>query len=89
MNADKNKNGSLTFDEVRTLVDQLNVKMDKDELRRLFEAANARKTAGGDKKKEALDQEEFVALYYSLLQRPELDEVSKIYYYYTYISTNQ
>ncbi len=39
-NADKNKNGSLTFDEVRSLIEQLNVKMDKDALKQLFDQAN-------------------------------------------------
>ena len=37
--ADKNKNGSLTFEEVRGLVDQLNVKMEKEDLQRLFDVS--------------------------------------------------
>jgi len=72
-NADKNKNGSLTFDEVKTLVDQLNVKIEKEDLRRLFNAANKNKSTKDQK--EALDEEEFVAFYYSLLKRPEIEAV--------------
>ena len=36
-NADKNKNGSLTFDECLGLTEQLNIKMEKDRLRELFQ----------------------------------------------------
>ncbi len=67
-NADKNKNGSLTFDECRKLIEQLNVKMDKEVLKDLFDAANCRKSVAagkdGKKEKEALDQDEFVSFYY-------------------------
>ena len=36
-NADKNSNGSLTFDECLGLTEQLNIKMDKVRLRELFQ----------------------------------------------------
>ena len=36
-NADKNKNGSLTFDECLGLTEQLNIQMDKDRLVELFQ----------------------------------------------------
>ena len=36
-NADKNKNGSLTFDECLGLTEQLNIEMDQDKLRELFQ----------------------------------------------------
>jgi len=64
----------LTFNEVLLLVDQLNVKIDKEDLRRLFEAANKNKSVNAAEK-EALDEEEFVAFYYSLLKRPEIEAV--------------
>ena len=35
-NADKNKSGCLTLDECKSLVEQLNIKMDKDTLKDLF-----------------------------------------------------
>ena len=72
-NADKNKNGSLTFDEVKTLTEQLNVKMDKEDLKKLFDVAN--KNPAKHREDEALDQDEFLAFYYSLLKRPELEDV--------------
>ena len=34
--ADKNKTGTLTLEECKTLVEQLNIKMDKETLRELF-----------------------------------------------------
>ena len=34
--ADKNKTGTLTLDECKTLVEQLNIKMEKATLRDLF-----------------------------------------------------
>ncbi len=72
-NADKNKNGSLTFNECRALIEQLNVKMDKEVLKEHFDAANKKKAKGEEK--EALDQDEFVSFYYSLLKRPEIEDV--------------
>lgn len=72
--ADKNGNGSLNLDECFDLIEQLNIKMPLAELKSLFKAANFVK-AKGHESEEALDETEFVTFYYSLLKRPELDEV--------------
>jgi len=71
--ADKNKNGSLTFEECLGLTEQLNIQMDKKNLLEFFQAANKNKAKKGEK--EALDESEFISFYYSLLRRPELDEI--------------
>lgn len=42
-----------------------------------FQAANKKKSKG--REEEALDQEEFIAFYYSLLKRPELEGVFRKY----------
>ena len=76
--ADKNGNGKLSYKEVKDLIESLNVKLDKEVLDSLFIAANERK-ATRKEKEEALDEEEFVTFYYSLLQRPELDDVFQRY----------
>ena len=76
--ADKNGNKKLSFKEIKELMDSLNVKVDKAFLEGMFDAANTRK-AVGRKEEEALDEEEFVTFYYSMLERPELDEVFQEY----------
>ena len=69
--ADKNGNGSLTLSECQTLIEQLNIKMSLEELEKLFQRANFIK----EKKEQALNEAEFVQFYYSLLRKPELEEV--------------
>ena len=76
--ADKNGNKKLSFKEIKELMDSLNVKVDKGFLEGMFQAANTRK-AVGKKEEEALDEEEFVTFYYSMLERPELDGVFQKY----------
>jgi hypothetical protein len=49
------------------------MQIDKDVLSGLFVTANERK-AKGKKEEEALDEEEFITFYYSLLQRPGEEE---------------
>lgn len=76
-NADVNNNGSLNFEECLTLLNQLNVSMDRKDAKRLFDESNFRKVKidGED----ALDPEEFVHFYRALLQRPEIEELMKSY----------
>ena len=76
--ADKNGNKKLSFKEIKELLESLNVKVGKEELEGMFQAANTRK-AVGQKEEEALDEEEFVTFYYSMLDRPELDGVFQKY----------
>ena len=40
--ADKNKNGSLTFDECLGLTEQLNIQMDKERLVELFQVISCK-----------------------------------------------
>lgn len=76
-NADVNNNGSLNFEECLTLLNQLNVSMDRKDAQRLFDESNFRKVKidGED----ALDPEEFVHFYRALLRRPEIEELMKSY----------
>lgn len=75
--ADKNKSGSLSFNETRDLVQLLNVKLTKEELRRLFIESNTEKGKPGES--ETLDEEEFIAFYYRLMRRPEIEDLFKKY----------
>ncbi len=70
--ADKNGNGSLSLDECIDLTKQLNIKMEKDDIRDLFKQAN-------NEEDKVLDDTEFVQFYYSLLKRPELDSIFQKY----------
>ncbi|XP_040566221.1 1-phosphatidylinositol 4,5-bisphosphate phosphodiesterase delta-1 isoform X4 [Lepeophtheirus salmonis] len=74
-NADKNNSNCLSFKEVRDLIEDLNVKMDKGELKSLFEEANG--TQG--KPDASLSESEFVSFYYSLLKKPELEKIYRKY----------
>ncbi|XP_042908402.1 1-phosphatidylinositol 4,5-bisphosphate phosphodiesterase zeta-1 isoform X2 [Parasteatoda tepidariorum] len=75
--ADVNGNGSLTFEECLTLLQQLNISMRRREVRELFNAANFNKVKidGED----ALEPDEFLHFYRSLVHRPELEEIMKEY----------
>ncbi|GFT52510.1 1-phosphatidylinositol 4,5-bisphosphate phosphodiesterase delta-4 [Nephila pilipes] len=75
--ADVNGNGSLNFEECLGLLNQLNIGMRRKEAKKLFNAANFRKVkiAGED----ALEPDEFVQFYRSLVHRPELEELMKKY----------
>ncbi|CAL1281932.1 unnamed protein product [Larinioides sclopetarius] len=75
--ADVNGNGSLNFEECLGLLNQLNISMRRKEARKLFNAANFRKVKieGED----ALEPDEFVHFYRSLVHRPELEELMKKY----------
>ncbi|XP_055935815.1 1-phosphatidylinositol 4,5-bisphosphate phosphodiesterase zeta-1-like isoform X4 [Argiope bruennichi] len=75
--ADVNGNGSLNFEECLGLLNQLNIGMRRKEARKLFNAANFRKVKieGED----ALEPDEFVQFYRSLVHRPELEELMKKY----------
>lgn len=75
--ADVNGNGSLNFDECLGLLNQLNIGMRRKEAKKLFNAANFRKVKidGED----ALEPDEFVQFYRSLIHRPELEELMKKY----------
>ena len=39
-NADKDESGCLHLDEVKTILENLNIKMEKDELKKRFDEAN-------------------------------------------------
>ncbi|CAG0889393.1 unnamed protein product [Darwinula stevensoni] len=75
--ADENKSGRLNFDEVCQLVQQLNIDMDKKEIKLLFDKANVDKSKAGGKN--SLNQDEFLQLYYVLLYRPEVEEIFRKY----------
>ena len=62
--ADANDNGVLTFTECQRLIEQLNVKMEEDELARRFREANMVKAKRGSSEEEALDETEFLSFFY-------------------------
>ena len=58
----------MSVDECKKLIEQLNAKIPKDEIEKLY--------AQSDTNRDELDEEDFIGFYYSLLnRRPELDEV--------------
>lgn len=74
--ADTNKSGFLSFDEIKGLCHGLNIKMDKNEMKRLFNEANTELNDKSSKEKgQVLNEDEFVAFYYKLMRRKEIDEI--------------
>lgn len=72
-NSDKDKSGSLTFDECLDLLTNLNIKISKSHAHRLFTTANFNTQTKRDAA--SLDEQEFVKFYNLLLKRPELEEL--------------
>lgn len=75
--ADKNNNGSLNFKECLTLLSQLNISMDKNHAKTLFDEANFRKLKHDNE--DALDPEEFIRFFHSLQSRPDAETLFKEY----------
>jgi len=74
--ADANKSGYLNFEETKDLCKGLNIQLEKEELKKLFNEANTEKTNANSKEKgQVLDEEEFITFYYKLMRRPEIDEI--------------
>ncbi|XP_042209037.1 1-phosphatidylinositol 4,5-bisphosphate phosphodiesterase delta-4-like isoform X3 [Homarus americanus] len=75
--ADKDNNGSLNFNECCSLLKQLNIKMDKTHAKKLFNQANTSKQKrDGD---QVLEVGEFVSFYHTLLKMPEIEKLYKKY----------
>jgi len=76
--ADKNKDGSLDFEEILKLLNTLNANIGKKYAREMFDAADTNKNVekGG---RSVLDRDEFVNFYRALTKRVELDEIFLTY----------
>ena len=80
--ADANKSGFLSFDEIKKLCHRLNIKVNKEKMQTLFNEANTDhddKSKHWKEKGQILNEEEFVSFYYSLMRRPEIDEIFRKY----------
>jgi phosphatidylinositol phospholipase C delta len=75
--ADIDKNGSLNFEECLRLLKQLNVKLPKVTVKRLFDSANTNKHKRDSE--QVLDAEEFVIFYMNLMSRSEVKELFERY----------
>ncbi|CAL8139538.1 unnamed protein product [Orchesella dallaii] len=73
--ADMDKNKCLSLAETMKLLKNLNIRMDEDDANKLFHEANTRKASGKNPPPEVLDEEEFVAFYFKLLRRPEIQDL--------------
>lgn len=75
--ADIDKNKCLSFTETMKLLKNLNIQMDEDEAKKRFHEANTKRSAGGGKNSapEVLDVDEFVAFYFLLYKRPEVESL--------------
>lgn len=80
--ADVNKSGFLSFDEIKKLCVRLNIKVSKEKMQTLFNEANTDlddKSSHWKERGQVLNEEEFVLFYYSLMRRPEINEIFKKY----------
>jgi len=78
--ADENRSGALNLSEVKDLCKLLNVKVEKDEMARLFNLANTDKGDLNNKDKgQVLNEEEFLAFYYKLMARPDIQTIFSKY----------
>jgi len=78
--ADDNESGYLNFDEVKDLCRQLNIKMDKEDMLRLFDLANTNKGDINNKDKEqVLNEDEFVSFYYKLMEEANPAIIKEIF----------
>ncbi|XP_067144647.1 1-phosphatidylinositol 4,5-bisphosphate phosphodiesterase delta-4-like isoform X2 [Centruroides vittatus] len=75
--ADRNNNGSLNFKECLILLGQMNISMEKNHVKSLFDEANFRKIKINGE--DALDPEEFVKFFHSLQSRPDAEALFKQY----------
>lgn len=73
--ADKDKTGTLNFDECIELMVQLNINVSVQHAKTLFKKANVNRNVRGEE--EVLDENEFLEFYRSLLNRPELSEIMR------------
>uniref|UniRef100_A0ABM0M3I5 Phosphoinositide phospholipase C n=1 Tax=Saccoglossus kowalevskii TaxID=10224 RepID=A0ABM0M3I5_SACKO len=80
--ADRNGDGSLDFEEICKLLKDMNLKVDKRHVRRIFKAADTRvgTKASGESAVNELDVEEFVTFYHKITAR---DEIVSLFYKYS------
>lgn len=71
--ADVDRNGSLNYEECLTLLKQLNVKLPKLTVKRMFDNANTNRNLRNGE--QVLDAEEFVTFYMNLMSRSEVKEL--------------
>jgi len=78
--ADENSSGYLNFDEVKDMCKQLNIKLEKEEMTRLFNLANTDKGNLNRKDKgQVLNVDEFITFYFKLMARPDIDDIFNTY----------
>ena len=75
--ADTNNSGFLSFDEIKGLCHSLNIKMEKELLKKIFMESNTNHEDKSRKERgqQVLNEDEFVAFYYKLMRREEIDEL--------------
>ncbi|KAK3912705.1 1-phosphatidylinositol 4,5-bisphosphate phosphodiesterase delta-3-A [Frankliniella fusca] len=72
--ADRDNSGSLKFNECLPLLQRLNIKLSKEEVRRIFDEADTNKHENPNEEP-SLDAKEFAQFYLLLLKRPELEDI--------------
>ena len=80
--ADVDNNKSLNFIETMKLIRELNIQMSDSQAKKLFDEANTRKA--GKRELEVLDEDEFIAFYFKLLHRPEIDKLFSRFSQFTF-----
>lgn len=75
--ADVDKNGSLNYEECLKLLKQLNVKLPKPTVKRMFVSANTNKNMRDGE--QVLDADEFVMFYLNLMSRSEVKQIFERY----------
>ena len=71
--ADISKNGFLFLNEFTLLLKQLNIDMDEDDVKKVFDEANKEQNLVDGK--HVLDETEFLHFYQNILERPDLLEI--------------
>ncbi|XP_046406042.1 1-phosphatidylinositol 4,5-bisphosphate phosphodiesterase delta-4-like isoform X2 [Ischnura elegans] len=75
--ADIDKSGGLNFSECCKLLQQLNIKMQIREAKKLFDKANTRKLE--IRGEQVLDDKEFIDFFFSLMKRTDIEAIFKRY----------
>ncbi|KAK7086584.1 hypothetical protein SK128_001963 [Halocaridina rubra] len=73
--ADKDNNKALNFDEICSLLKNINLQMDKSHAKKLFNQANTNKQKKDGQ--QVLEVDEFVAFYHALLKMSEVEKLYK------------
>lgn len=79
--ADDNDSGNLTVNEFAGLLQQLNIDLNAEQIRQIFDEVNTDRTPehGDTKGEQVIDEHEFLEFYHNVLDREELNVLFKVH----------